>query len=138
MDVQAGPVMGGCVLRLGPWAPRSISPASVGRSLRQRSKTSAGAAESRPMISSFGWTMHPPGEPASHKDIGRSGERPALNALGSVCRTRTVLASGHQGVGGVDLPPHLVLLAPQAMQLHLAVEGGGVHQGVLRGEVDEP
>src|SRR5689334_5867327 len=49
--------MGGWVLSIRPCAPRAIRPASVGSSLRHRSNTSAGAAESRPMISSFEKTM---------------------------------------------------------------------------------
>src|SRR5262245_24431664 len=51
--------------------------------------------------------------------------------------TRTRLPPGHQRVGGLDLPAHPVLLAPETVQLHLAVEGGGVDQRVFGGEVDE-
>src|SRR5262249_2028344 len=51
--VQAGVVIGGLVLRRCAGAPREIRPRMVGSSSRHRSKTSAGAAESRPTISSF-------------------------------------------------------------------------------------
>jgi putative ABC transport system permease protein len=51
--VAGGTVMGGFVESIRPYAPRSINARSVGSSSRHRPKTSAGAAESRPMMSSF-------------------------------------------------------------------------------------
>src|SRR2546427_12159778 len=53
MADQAGTVIGGLVLSMRAWAPRAISPESVGSCSRQRSNTRAGAAESRPTTSSF-------------------------------------------------------------------------------------
>src|SRR5437762_11965221 len=45
--------MGGCVLSMRPCAPRAMRLESVGSWSRQRSNTSAGAAESRPTMKSF-------------------------------------------------------------------------------------
>src|SRR5262249_43621898 len=41
-------------------------------------------------------------------------------------------------LAAVQLAPEAVLLTPEPVELHLAVQGGRVHQGVLRGQVDAP
>src|SRR5437867_1240529 len=53
MQAQAGTVIGGCVLRSGPWHPPSISAFRLGRESRYRSKTRRGAAQSSPMTATF-------------------------------------------------------------------------------------
>ena len=49
MQLQAGTVIGGSTLRSGPQVPRSTSPRMFGSSSSQRSKTSLGSAQSRPI-----------------------------------------------------------------------------------------
>src|SRR6185503_18524764 len=53
MQAQAGTVIGGWVLRSGPWEPASIRPLRLGRSSRNRSKTRRGAAQSSPRTATF-------------------------------------------------------------------------------------
>ena len=53
MQDQAGTVMGGITEVKRPYDPRSMSPESVGSSSRQRSRTSEGSAQSRPMSMTF-------------------------------------------------------------------------------------
>src|SRR5258708_25491460 len=50
MHDQAGTVIGGSQLSSGPHEPASISRRRLGRSAAKRSKTRAGAAQSKPMI----------------------------------------------------------------------------------------
>src|SRR3954468_24842599 len=54
MQLQAGTVIGGSTLRSRPQAPRATSPARFGRSSSQRSKTSDGSAQSRPITATVG------------------------------------------------------------------------------------
>src|SRR4249919_2354603 len=53
MQDQAGTVIGGITDVSRPYAPRSMRPASVGSSSRQRSRTSDGSAQSSPMSMTF-------------------------------------------------------------------------------------
>ena len=53
MHDQAGTVIGGITDVRRPWIPWSIRREIVGRSSRQRSSTSDGSAQSRPMIITF-------------------------------------------------------------------------------------
>src|SRR5438105_4623622 len=50
MLIQAGTVIGGVVLSSGPYTPESMSRLRFGRSARNFSNTSSGAAQSRPMM----------------------------------------------------------------------------------------
>ena len=53
MQDHAGTVIGGITEVSRPYAPRSMSPESVGSWSRQRSSTSDGSAQSSPMIITF-------------------------------------------------------------------------------------
>src|SRR3972149_1531405 len=54
ITLQAGTVMHGMHERSRPYAPRAMRRLRLGSSLRQVSKTSSGAAQSRPMTNSLG------------------------------------------------------------------------------------
>src|SRR5689334_1958994 len=103
MHVHAGTVIGGFVLRSRPQAPRAISPASVGSSPRQRSKTRAGAAESSPTISSFGNVMRAPEEPACSRDARGWQTRPTAPLL----RREGAAGAGRQAAVAAEVgTPH--------------------------------
>ena len=75
MQLQAGTVIGGSTLRSGPHVPPSHQRvAGSGSSSRQRSNTSFGSAQSRPMTATRPLTWRPAAAPSDHSPAGGEGD----------------------------------------------------------------
>jgi hypothetical protein len=120
MQAQAGTVMGGSQLRRTPYRPRSISERRVGSSSRQRSNTSCGGAQSRPMT-------------RAREAIAPDASRTSVSAYEADARRREGgRTRGHDLEGKPRLSPHhgrvtgldLLDKSPRHSSAHRA--GGGV------------